>query len=364
MQPVDGEASTDSTKEVRLSKFSKFVPATGVEQKPVEISRNVDLHFHFFSISDIDTASETFRVRMYVRATWVEPTLVPGQPLPEDVWKPELMYMNVASPPVIEYESLDEFSELAPGEGKGVVLQWKSRIFATFREKFELEAFPFDTQALSIVVSTKQRKTNLLEDDKKSVLRDEYSVLPEWTVSGPFVAPVKSYHSTLRVSLLAARRWPYYAINLYFPLWALTCLCFPVFAVEAADIGTRIELTLAIVLASIAYKLTLAQTLPRISYVTMADAYVLGSFAFTCVVVVGMAYTSVAVVENETARQKLDVAVRNSFAVVFIVGNISYFLTMEWMRRKSLHDHAMEIVSAGGVQQAASVNGVQCNGFQ
>merc|ERR1712060_512827 len=60
---------------------------------------------------------------------------------------------------------------------------------------------------------------------------------------------------------------------------------FAVFAVDVGNVADRLGVSLTLVLASVAYKYVVSDKLPNISYLTLCDFYVLGSFFFTALVV-------------------------------------------------------------------------------
>lgn len=265
-------------------------PATS-ETQSKSIHRNVYIYVNVFSVSDIVTAAETFNAQFYLKASWVEPGLKPGQPLSMDAWKPAIMFMNAVGNPGIEDENFDVVKWRLGPDGSAVV-QWSAKFQGTFRERFELRSFPFDVQPLSIVVTSQQKNVRLYEDKfdgVQSKLRDEYMSLPEFSLVGPLFRPETELslgkYAVLNVDFVATRKWPYHIFNIYFPLFLLTGMLFCSFAVDPGEAADRLSLTLTVVLASVAYKYIVSQDLPRISYLTLCDLYVLGNFSFAAVFV-------------------------------------------------------------------------------
>lgn len=221
-------------------------------------------------------------------------------------------------------------------------MQWRADIRGTFKEGFELEHFPFDVQALTITVSCNRpsSEVTLLEDcctGSKSILRSQFTVMTDFDLSGPFMrkeidAEMRRY-PLIHVYCIGQRRAAYYLWNIAVPNFLLSALVFTSFAIAKEDLADRLSVTLTLVLTSVAFKYMVAQELPKISYLTLLDKYILLSFAFLALV--GAQNTLVAVVEDEGYFFSIvDVSrylIEAIFAVIHVVlGALSlYYMFLE-----------------------------------
>jgi hypothetical protein len=74
-----------------------------------------------------------------------------------------------------------------------------------------------------------------------------------------------------------ARDWTYYAWKLGLPLTLIVLMAYGVYYIPATAVPQQIGLGTTSMLTMIAYMLTLNSTLPRISYLTRADRFFVGS---------------------------------------------------------------------------------------
>ena len=70
----------------------------------------------------------------------------------------------------------------------------------------------------------------------------------------------------LNISLLALRRPEYYLWNIEVPMFVLTSLTGLTWAIGPNDVADRLSVSLTLVLTAVAYKLTVAQSIPQVSY--------------------------------------------------------------------------------------------------
>jgi hypothetical protein len=79
----------------------------------------------------------------------------------------------------------------------------------------------------------------------------------------------------VRIDLV--RDWSYHAWKLGLPLTLIALMAYGVYFIPATAVAQQIGLSMTAMLTLIAYMLTLGNTLPRISYLTRADRFFVGS---------------------------------------------------------------------------------------
>ena len=250
----------------------------------VHLQRTVYVYVNVFSVSNIDTAAQQFDCHFYIRAMWVEPE--------DENWEPHLMFMNAQS----AVEMNDEKHHLCTwrsGQHDEKVMQWSADCRGCFREQFELRHFPFDVQALTVTVSCKHALADvkLLEDrfdDVESILRNQFSPTTDFALSGPFMEPgtdkARERYPLLHITFVGERRAANYMWNIVLPSFLLSCLAFTTFSIPQDEAADRLSVSLTLLLTSVAFKHMVSQELPRISYLTLLDTYILLSFAFLALV--------------------------------------------------------------------------------
>lgn len=84
----------------------------------------------------------------------------------------------------------------------------------------------------------------------------------------------------LNISLLAMRRPEYYLMNIEVPMFVLTSLTGLTWAIGPNDVADRLSVSLTLVLTAVAYKLTVAESIPQVAYLTLLDKFVSLCFLF------------------------------------------------------------------------------------
>lgn len=307
-------------------------------------TRTLYLYMNLMSLSDIDTVTETFAAYFFIRATWVEPDLAAadaadGAAIPEACWTPRLMFMNLVSTPEFEDEKLEVSPWRKSHDGRAV-LSWSTMVRGSFREKFELQTFPFDVQPLSITISTKNTHVVIVEDTfdgVQSKIREEFLVLPDFTVDNRLLFISKpdalGKFALMDVRCLVRRRWSYQFWNIYIPICLLTTMTFASFLIPVGDVADRLSVTLTLVLASVAFKYVVAQELPRISYLTSCDIYVFANFVFIFLVVGENCLAGWLAAKNEELGQQFEEYATVSFVVAYGLLTLVYALWISMAAR-------------------------------
>merc|ERR1712187_1004174 len=72
----------------------------------------------------------------------------------------------------------------------------------------------------------------------------------------------------------------HYAYNVFMMVFAITSITAEVWAIKCNDIPNRLACDLALLLTGQAFKLVIADKLPKVNYLTIVDVYILACFSF------------------------------------------------------------------------------------
>lgn len=89
------------------------------------------------------------------------------------------------------------------------------------------------------------------------------------------------------VDLAAKRRSTYHLFNIMLPVFLITSCCTTVIAIPANTddgAGSRLAITLTLLLTTVAYKITAADSLPQLGYLTYLDLFIITNFCFLVLV--------------------------------------------------------------------------------
>lgn len=255
----------------------------------------------FVKVGEIDTLKETFMADVFIQAKWREPRLdgrrhvAASEANWNKYWNPKLFIENTVSEPSETTWTTVCFS----GDGKATMCE-RRRVKGCFLENLELDQFPFDTQDLTLTVTSERWDWEVvLEEDERetsSVNVDSFVDEQEWRLhrhtetvktlrtSRYRDSPYK--HPSISAYCRASRRPGFYIWNLFLVMMFICGLAFATFSVDCRLPQNRLQLSFLLLLTTITFKFVVSQTLPRISYLTYLDKYILISMAILCSVCV------------------------------------------------------------------------------
>lgn len=253
----------------------------------------VELELFLIDLDGINDVSQNFTANFYMDATWHDPGLAhsgPGNVSHKlgDVWNPRLQILNQQR----VVRTFPDYVEVSP-EG---IVSYRQRFWGTFSQPLELSEFPFDRQTLSLqIVPTEfsEEQVQLLISETSGVSGD-YSIA-DWEVVGhQIVIGQHSYsaHSdTVQMAeliLYVDRRDGYYLVKVVLPLIMIVIMSMLVFWIDPKLAATQIGLATTSMLTLIAYRFAVGATMPKLSFLTRLDYFILAStiLVFTCLVLV------------------------------------------------------------------------------
>ena len=282
----------------RASKISHIVKRKYIKRKEPVV---IDLRTFIYSIENINTLKQEMVCEFLLSANWYEdfthlPT-INGELNWDKVWDPRLYFPNA-----IEMRSALTKRIVFTDEihMKGMV-QWSYRVKGRFRCPFDISAFPFDDQVLSIYVSSywndtvvKFRQEMTIGNNISNALSN-FADSGQWELQKYILSDVssskgnkingKKFSKEIREPLFqfhvhARRKYNYYLWNIASMVNMISILAFTSFSIDRSDIGKRLSVSLTLLLTVVAFKNFVSSILPKVSYLTLLDKYVLFNVAF------------------------------------------------------------------------------------
>ena len=197
------------------------------------------------------------------------------------------------------FTALDEQREKNlpnPNEGIGFV---SYEVHCTHRNEFNLHEFPFDMHLLRIIVRIDKKDGDPMSRTIVPVAHDlaffvssrvqkmtDYHLAKclDWDV----VKEPASYGGNQRINASAiVRRKPGYFVRNYVVIvFLLTSSSFTAFLSRPDDFNTRVAIIFTVLLAVVAFKYNSSDMMPRVSYATILDSYILLNFYIVLAVAV------------------------------------------------------------------------------
>ncbi|CDS42224.1 gamma aminobutyric acid receptor subunit [Echinococcus multilocularis] len=294
----------------------------------------VEVRVVFLKIGEIDTLKEFYQADAFLQAKWHEPRL--DGKLPEELgtvdleryWNPLCYIDNILS----ETKEVQWLSTSIGQNGEVYIVE-RRRIKGVFLETLELNDFPLDVQDLTITVTTERPDTevDLIPDhlEMSAINKQTFVDQQEWklhehveitkrVIRQEYSRSMKS-HPCLSVTCRAARRPGYFYWNVFLIMFMISGLSFATFAVSPDKAELRLRLSFTLILTSVTFKYVITQSLPRISYLTYMDKYVLMSLAILCVISIWHAVIAILPVNAMSSVD--DIAFLNSSAAAINVSS-------------------------------------------
>lgn len=246
----------------------------------------VKMAVFIIDVDDIDAADQNFTANVFYIAGWYDPnvaerfdkkTMIPVT----EVWTPNLQILNQQK----VWPTLPEIVEVNPD---GLVI-YRQRVWGQFSMPFDLKDFPFDTQDFVvqfISLGRHEREMEIIQSDEvPSGLAEKFSQA-DWDIldfeaKSQTYVPMKSLKSLERKGFImrfwAKRKTGYYTVKIIVPLVLIVIMSWTVFWIDPKDTATQVGVAVTSMLTLIAYRFATDSLLPKISYLTRLDYFILGS---------------------------------------------------------------------------------------
>lgn len=172
-------------------------------------------------------------------------------------------------------------------EEKGGFVEFRRRYDAVFQESLELKMFPLDRQICRIRITAEKE----IQDFQFVAIdgwRNIATVHEEWQVEEKQLSPCTTYiryademcphrgqRSLVKTVLHLQRKGDYYFHNVLINIFLVNVIALSAFAVPIGDIGDRLSLLSTTLVAVTAYQTVINENIPRKTYLTVCDKYVI-----------------------------------------------------------------------------------------
>ncbi len=170
-------------------------------------------------------------------------------------------------------------------------VEYSESFYAKVETPMDLRLYPFDRQSLEIFFhpSVYQRSELVLRpDDHLSRTWDQNMGIAEWerravTLLERPVAIKRFDGTTYEISEFVAtidiaRRPLHVLVSIILPLVVLVCLTWCVFWMDDESISNRINISFIGILSVVAYYFVILESVPKVSYLTLIDAFMITTF--------------------------------------------------------------------------------------
>lgn len=283
---------------------------------------------YLIDVSAVDEADQSFTADLFVLLSWQDPRLrgvykVTEKVLLEEIWSPEIQILNRRA---IDTTFPDE-AEVAPD---GTVIT-RQRYFGSFSAPLDLHDFPLDKQrfAIRLVVAgfgpDELRLVPLPNHTSLGERVGSFSIA-DWELGAvdarpePFrVATESPEISGYLISFEGHRDTGFWVGKAFVSVLIIIAMSWVVFWIDPKYVAPRLSVAVTSMLTLIAYRFLLGAILPRLSYLTRMDFFLVGSTLLVLIGVVEVTITTQAEDRGHHRRaQRINRHARWVFPAAFI----------------------------------------------
>ncbi|MDQ3019364.1 MAG: hypothetical protein M3R36_02165 [Bacteroidota bacterium] len=279
------------------------------------------------NISEVNAAGEFMKADIYVMAKWKDPRLAhddSGDVIKnfDNIWAPMITISNRLS---INKSFSDDLTV-----GKDGTVTFFQRLFGEFTQNFQFREFPFDTQTFEIkviAIGPTANDVELVPDPEiKSGISNNFA-LPDWKIldwkydgTPHTIIEGTPQLPALTLSFRAKRESGFYILVFVIPLVLIIVMSWMAFWLDPKLSSSQISIATTSMLTLIAYRFVVSGSLPKISYMTRMDIFVLGSSILIFVTLIESVITaSMSSTGKEALANKIDKNCRWIFPLLYIL---------------------------------------------
>ena len=166
------------------------------------------------------------------------------------------------------------------------------------KNKFNLRAFPFDRQKISLeLIDGKYNldKRNIFISERAHIFLNEYVKKNEilgWDLIRYELNPFQhqspfnmegDFSDGLRLDFLIERKHGYYVFKVIVPIVLILLICWGSVWIEPKEIESRLTITIVCLLSLIAYNFVIDSEMPKLEYLTVMDWIILISYIYATI---------------------------------------------------------------------------------
>ncbi len=254
---------------------------------------------YLIDLDEVFNESQSFEANLYMEYRWKDPRQAhnaSGEVTRNlnEVWHPRIQILNQQK----IWPSFPSIVEISP---KGEVV-YRQRVWGSFSQPLDLKDFPFDHQKFKIqlvAIGFSRDEVEMVPDETRGIIAEQLSV-PDWdiissSVEGGSFKPLPGHElSGFTLFFEGKRHIGYFIVKVIIPMIIIVAMSWVVFWIDPKEAGTQISVSITTMLTLIAYRFAIGMNVPKISYLTRLDAFILCStflvFATLCEVIITSSY--------------------------------------------------------------------------
>lgn len=247
---------------------------------------DVTVGIYLVDLQAINDSAQSFLADIFFSVSWRDRRLIsdegPGSLTGcrlemDEVWNPRLVLVNE--------RSVNRLFDEEVVVGADGTVRYVQRLQGEFTTPLDLRDFPFDHHELSVEIVARAyspEQVNFIPESAASHLAE--LTITDWTlgegravVAGRYVSPRDWTLAAISFKVPVQRRIGFYTMKTFLPLALIVCMSWAVFWIKPGLLPPQIGVSTSAILTLIAFQFSLGYMLPRLSYLTRADRFLIGS---------------------------------------------------------------------------------------
>jgi len=289
--------------------------------KPTEVASGLQL----INVTGIEDTNQTIEVDFMVTQEWTDQRMVSYEGCEyslDEIWTPQIQVVNTGR----LFKHVQKSVEVL-GNGR---LRQVQRYSGALVFGYDAHRFPFDTQDIVITLLSEEyaQDTIVITVDESVTGRNpaEFDI-PDWAISDVNALIATKHleildrnHSAFEFHIPAERRSGYYIWKVIVPLMLIVFMSWTVFWINPSQVGPQISMSATSMLTLIAFQFAMGSMLPRLSYFTIMDRFVVGSTFLVFLALIESITTNYLVTtDKENLALKMDRYCCWIFPTIFLV---------------------------------------------
>jgi hypothetical protein len=276
-------------------------PANALDLPPVNGPPPYQVYIDVFviDVDSIDSAKQNFSANIFYRLRWNNPGLAHSGDAPvvrplDEVWNPGLQIIN-------EQFVRRTFADVVKIHPDGTVV-YRQRMWGTFSQPMDLREFPFDNQSFTVHFVAADFLDGELEFSQDPEIQSGIASklsLADWKVTATETGamayepvPGESSQPGFHLTFDAQRHTGYYISKIIVPLLLIVAMSWIVFWIDPTEAGTQVSVAITTMLTLIAYRFAIGTDIPKVSYLTRLDDFILISTLLVFATLIEVAVTA------------------------------------------------------------------------
>lgn len=298
---------------------------------PEGVPTQVTVGVYLIDLRKLDDTEQAFDADFILLLQWrddrlrgseTRPSLAGCSVEPGEIWNPSVVILND--------RSLVGKLEAPLRVEEGGAVRYTQRYQGELTTPLDLREFPFDSQELRLELVAARYTPEEVEFVPNPEVggRSEKLTIADWSVVGsggvdlePFFLVHQRRHIPRILYRLEVRRnRGFFVIKVLIPLALIVCMSWAVFWINPGYLPPQVGVSTSAVLTLIAFQFSLGYLLPRVSYLTRADRFVMGS-AVLVFLAFGEALLTASLADRDQAElaRRIDAKSRWLFPLGFLV---------------------------------------------